>query len=239
MSGAGKTFQWERDRLCYYAIRVKPIFSHGTGAGAGVRARYIYAGGSEGVIEVAKKSVGRPRKMTEKEFAAGVCKYFRSITVGEVDADIITMDGEPLTRVVYVEPPTISALCLELGIDRRTWLNYADPLKNGGTERKPSGYSRICDDVKLRIEAYLERELLTREKSVQGIIFNLSNNYGWAEKHEHNQRVELGEETRKIVSQNLTLDEKFALIREAAAEIGAAEMEETEPEETEDGEEGG
>lgn len=169
---------------------------------------------------MAEGRTGRPRKMTAREFRAAVEKYFRSITVGEVNEDIIMMDGEPLTRIVYVVPPTISGLCLELGIDRRTWANYADPLKNGGTEEKPSGYARVCADVKLRIEAYLEEQLLTREKSLQGIIFNLSNNYGWSEKHEHRQHVELGEETRKVVERNLTLDEKFALIREAAEQIG-------------------
>ena len=193
---------------------------------------------------MAKKSVGRPKKYSAEKLAGAVERYFRSISmlVPLTDAlgdNILDVDGNPIVIRKYVIPPTISGMCLRLGIDRRTWLNYADPIKNGGKPEKPSALSRVCDDVKLRIEAYLEEQLLIREKSLQGIIFNLQNNYGWAEKHEHSQRVELGEETRKIVSQNLTLDEKFALIREAAAEIGAAEMTETEPEETEDGEEGG
>ena len=192
---------------------------------------------------MAKKGVGRPKKYSAEKLAYAVERYFRSISVlqplqGEDGENVLDCDGNPIVIRRYVIPPTISGLCLRLGIDRRTWLNYSNPILNGGTAERASALSRVCDDVKLRIEAYLNEELLRREKSVQGIIFNLSNNYGWAEKHEHNQRVELGEETRKIVSQNLTLDEKFALIREAAAELGEPEPEE-DGEDPEDGEEGG
>jgi len=166
---------------------------------------------------------GRPKKYSAREFEEAVEAWFRSITMETLDEHALNLDGEPILRRAYAVPPTISGLCLQLGIDRKTWQNYADPLRNGGSERKPSAHSRICEDVRLRIEAYLEEQLLTREKSLQGIIFNLQNNYGWSEKHEHSQRVELGEETRKVVAQNLTLDEKFALIREAAAEITETE----------------
>ncbi len=171
---------------------------------------------------------GRPRKFTAARFGEAVEKYFSSISTMQplfdpIGENVLDMDGNPIVRIVYAIPPTISGLCLKLGIDRRTWQNYADPLKNGGTEKKPSAHSRICDDVKLRIEAYLNEQLLLREKSVQGVIFNLSNNFGWSEKHEHSQKLELGEETRKVVAQNLTLDEKFALIREAAEEIAAGD----------------
>lgn len=155
---------------------------------------------------------GRPRKYTARGFQKAVKKYFHSISVEVVNEEVRNINGDPITRIMYAIPPTISGLCLALGIDRSTWQNYADPVEN-------PEYAKVCESVRLRIEAYLEEQLLTREKSVQGIIFNLSNNFGWSEKHEHNQRVELGEETRKVVAQNLTLDEKFALIREAAAEI--------------------
>jgi hypothetical protein len=171
---------------------------------------------------------GRPRKYTAKQFRDAVKRWFDKITtlvpmMDPMGENILDMDGNPVVRKAYVIPPTVSGLCLELGIDRKTWQNYADPLKNGGKPDKPSAHSKVCDDARLRIEAYLEEQLLTREKSLQGIIFNLQNNYGWSERHEHSQRVELGEETRKVVAQNLTLDEKFALIREAAAEITETE----------------
>ena len=167
---------------------------------------------------------GRPRKYTAKQFREAVEKYFRSITtlvpiMGIDGENALDMDGNEIVKTAYVIPPSISSLCLKLGIDRRTWANYADPVKNGGSEKKPSAHSKICDDAKLRIEAYLNEQLLIREKSVQGVIFNLSNNFGWSEKHQHSQTIEVGEKTREVMAQNLTMDEKFALIREAAAEI--------------------
>lgn len=161
-------------------------------------------------------AAGRPKKYTAKAFREAVDAWFRSITVEVCDEAVINMDGEPIRRKVYAVPPTISGLCLALGIDRKTWQHYADGNLN-------PRHAPICEDVRLRIEAYLEGQLLTREKSLQGIIFNLQNNYGWRERHEHAQTVELGERTREVVAQNLTLDEKMALIREAAAEIDADE----------------
>ena len=171
---------------------------------------------------------GRPRKYTAKQFREACRRYFVKITtlVPMVDAlgqNVLDIAGNPVVRMAYAIPPTISGLCLELKIDRRTWQNYADPEKNRTAkeeaEGKPSAYSEVCDDVRLRIEAYLEEQLLIREKSLQGIIFNLQNNYGWSERHQHSQTIEVGEKTREVMAQNLTMDEKFALIREAAAEI--------------------
>lgn len=161
-------------------------------------------------------AAGRPKKYTAKAFRDAVEAWFRSITVEAYDEAVLNLDGEPILRRTYAKPPTISGLCLALGIDRSTWQNYADPEKN-------PKHAPICEDVRLRIEAYLEEQLLTREKSLQGIIFNLQNNYGWRERHEHAQTVELGAKTREVVAQNLTMDEKFALIREAAAEIAEAD----------------
>lgn len=165
--------------------------------------------------------MGRPRKYAARQFEEDANAYFDSISsyepmMDEENRTVLNANGLPIFRVIYRVPPTISGLCLALGIDRSTWQNYADP------ERNPE-HAKVCAKIRLRIEAYLEEQLLTREKSVQGIIFNLSNNFGWAERHEHSQRVELGEETRKVVEKNLTLDEKMALIREAAAEIDADE----------------
>lgn len=85
----------------------------------------------------------------------------------------------------YVVPPSIAGLCLQLGIDRSTWQNYADPALH-------PELADVAAEARARIEAYLEQELLTREKGLQGIIFNLQNNYGWRQK----QEVELGEKTR-------------------------------------------
>lgn len=166
-------------------------------------------------------AAGRPKKYTAKQFREAVEAYFarlRTIVpmLDPLGENLLDVNGDPIVRTVYTIPPTISGLCLALGIDRSTWQNYADP------EQNPK-HAPVCEDVRLRIEAYLEEQLLTREKSLQGIIFNLQNNYGWRERHEHAQTVELGAKTREVVAQNLTMDEKFALIREAAAEIAEAD----------------
>lgn len=157
---------------------------------------------------------GKPKKYTAKKFREAAERYFRSISARVADEGALNMDGMPVERTVYAVPPTVSGLCVALGIDRRTWRDYADPGAH-------PAHARVCEDVRLRIEAYLTEQLLTREKAVQGVTFILSNSFGWSERHEHSQRVELGEETRKIVAQNLTLDEKMALIREAASELEA------------------
>lgn len=69
----------------------------------------------------------------------------------------------------------------------------------------------MAAEARARIEAYLEQELLTREKGLQGIIFNLQNNYGWRQK----QEVELGEKTRSSTGAGeLRIADKLALLAE-------------------------
>lgn len=170
---------------------------------------------------------GRPRKYkTPAALSRAVEAYFLSITreakltewvdTGErtprgkpvlAERDVLGADGQPVYRTVYTSPPTVTGLCLALGISRDTWENYAG-------DAAYSGYADVCRAAKLRLEAYLEEELLSREKGVQGIIFNLQNNYGWREKRE----VELGEATRRAVrTEAMTMEEKLALIRRASA----------------------
>lgn len=149
---------------------------------------------------------GRPKKYkTEAAFRKAVSGYFDGITV-MAEMEIF---GQVVKRLCYTEPPSVSALCLQLGINRRTWANYSDPEKN-------PEFADVCEEVKLRIEAYLENELISRTKgSVQGIIFDLQNNHDWKQKSE----VELGEKTRAATAEGLSLSEKIALIKEAAAKI--------------------
>lgn len=156
--------------------------------------------------KTAKKGVGRPKKYTPKSFERAVKRYFNSIsrTVAAQDESgrNLTNDlGEELMITQYVVPPTVTGLCLALGIDRGTWQNYADEGKN-------LEMAAVCRGAKLRMEAYLEEELLIRNK-VDGIKFNLENNYGWKRK----QEVELGQETRATVAQTVSYREKLAALR--------------------------
>lgn len=166
--------------------------------------------------------MGRPKKYTKKGLERAVEGYFASIsrTVQARDAakqPLYNDAGEPIRVVEYIRPPTVGGLCLYLGIDRSTWQNYADGRL----------YPELADVVagaKARMECWLEEELLTREKNVQGLIFNLQNNYGWREKRE----VELGGETRRTVAESaqarpMSIAEKMAVLREASKALGGAE----------------
>lgn len=159
---------------------------------------------------------GRPKKYkSKKALSDAVERYFRSIsrTIPARDGYggiIRNDDGEEIRVLEYIRPPSISSLCLYLGIDRSTWQNYCD------SELHPE-FQSITALTRARIEAYLEEQLLTREKGVQGIIFNLQNNYGWRQK----QEVELGEKTRKTMpTASMSITEKLAVI--AAAQAAAA-----------------
>lgn len=173
---------------------------------------------------VGKMGAGRPKKYTKKGLEKAIEGYFASIsrTVqarDEAKQPLYNDGGEPIRVVEYIKPPTVGGLCLYLGIDRNTWQNYADPKLH-------PELAEVTAYAKMRMEAYLEEQLLTREKNVQGLIFNLQNNYGWREKRE----VELGGETRRTVAdgaqaQSMSIAEKVALLseqREAMKELERA-----------------
>ena len=149
-----------------------------------------------------------------RRLRAAVDGYFRSISRLERDEAFLNENGEPAERRVYAEPPTLASLCLRLGIDPVTWRSYEDEEKN-------PDLAPVCRYARMRILAYLNRELLTREKSVQGIVFNLQNSSGgfgeWSTKDE--QTVEVGDETRQALLSAMTLEEKLSAILEAAADI--------------------
>lgn len=162
----------------------------------------------------------------------GVQQYFDSIRVlrkvtervptGELTAkgrpvfetrEVLDLRGEVIVEPVWIRPPTVSGLCLALGISRMTWDSY------GRAEENPE-LAPVVAEARAVLEAYLEEELLKREKGVQGVIFNLQNNYGWREKRE----VELGEAARRVVgAEAITMAEKLALIREVSGQLGAEE----------------
>lgn len=156
---------------------------------------------------------GKPPKYTKQSLDTAVERYFRSIsrTVAvRDDAGMLVRndEGEEICILQYLVPPTVSGLCHYLGIDRSTWQNYA-------SAKLHPEMRELTARAKTRFEAYLEEQLLTREKNVQGIIFNLQNNYDWRQKTE----MELGDKTRRSVaeqSQNLNVCDKIAFIASMA-----------------------
>ena len=163
-------------------------------------------------------TAGRPKKYkSKKALAEAIERYFSSIsrTIPAQEAltgnEIYNDDGERIMLTQYVRPPSICSMCLYLGIDRSTWQNYCD-------EKLHPEFESVTAMTRARIEAWLEEQLLMREKGVQGIIFNLQNNYGWKQK----QEVELGEKTRKsAAAQGMSVYDKMAVIAAAQAAAGA------------------
>lgn len=68
--------------------------------------------------------------------------------------------------------PTISGLAMFLDVDRKTIVNYS----------RKQDYFPTIKKARSRIEQHLEQRLYGN--NVTGVIFNLKNNYGWADKQE-------------------------------------------------------
>lgn len=155
---------------------------------------------------------GRPRKYNKKTLKDAIEHYFSSISrTAEAmcgSEPVFNDFGDTIKYTQYIIPPSVSALCLFLGIDRSTWENYCD------SSLHPE-FEDVTSFAKMKMEEYLERELNTREKNVQGIIFNLQNNYGWRDKKE----LELGDRAAKSVMNAMTIAEKADLLRTAARDF--------------------
>lgn len=162
---------------------------------------------------------GRPKKFSAQEFETAVERYFRSIARTEIVTERVSEmvdgvvqehvvevrndEGEPMMRTRWLRPPSVTGLCLAIGIDRSTWQNYADTRKN-------PKHAAVCEMARMRIECYLEELLSTKEKSVQGVIFNLEHNY-W------NRDVREKEAEQPVSAlDGMSMAQKMALIRDMA-----------------------
>jgi len=116
--------------------------------------------------------------------------------------DALNGAGEPVRRTVYIVPPTVSGLCVFLGIHRSTWYEY----------QKTHPFDQVCEWVRLRILAYLESELLTRKGSeIQGVKFLLQSSYGMTE----HKTLELGPmASAAVASATMGHAEKLELLEE-------------------------
>lgn len=161
--------------------------------------------------------MGRKKKYPNGKALKTACDhYFDSISydeevVKETPGGVRTIYnrlGEPVVRRTWVVAPTLTGLCNALGVSRDTWATYAsDP-----------DFSDACKGAKAVIEEYLEEQLSTREKSVQGLIFNLQNNYGWSGER---REIEIGERAKAAAdAANITMADKLALIGEVAEALG-------------------
>lgn len=163
--------------------------------------------------------MGREKKYTAAGLRKAVEQYFKSISrtvpvteevpTGELDSHghklfelqpVMNDLNEMMMHTEFVIPPTVSGLCEFLGIHRATWARYCD------AEEHPE----FCDTTtraRGRMRAYLEEQLLTR-KDVRGIIFDLQNNHGYAERRE----VELGSRAAQAIRERLPAEERAELL---------------------------
>lgn len=103
--------------------------------------------------------MARPLKYkTVKELEQAIKRYFSSAEA----------TGRPLT---------ISGLALALDTSRQTLLDY---------EAK-EGFTDTVKKAKLKIENWTEEQLFTNPRTA-GIIFNLTNNFGWINKQRENPK---------------------------------------------------
>ena len=142
--------------------------------------------------------MGRPKgtkKYTKKTLERAVQEYFDSISreveltekvdTGKKDKDghviyenrtIQNKLGQPMKVTEFLVPPNVQDLCDHLVIHRSTWWEYSDSQKN-------PELAKVCAWVKDVFLGYREKQLLTRPgKDIKGIVFDLENNYGYAEK---------------------------------------------------------
>ena len=133
---------------------------------------------------------GRPNKFeTPEELEKLIQHYFDSITKTEyawnvktegkgkskkiIIEPILNNAGEQVTYTSYYEIPTVTGMCLHIGISRSTLFEY----------EKKEEFTNTIKSAKDRIEKYNEEQLYRREQ-VTGVIFNLKNNFGWRDKQE-------------------------------------------------------
>ncbi|MBR1660291.1 MAG: hypothetical protein IJ705_08235, partial [Oscillospiraceae bacterium] len=115
------------------------------------------------------EGISRVRTVTEPVGAGRMDRYGHEIME---QRPVKNLRGEIVTVTEFVEPPTVGGLCAALEISRATWMRYH--------EGPTAAAAAWADDV---LRTWNERELLTREgRNLQGVIFNLQNNYGYAGK---------------------------------------------------------
>lgn len=194
------------------------------------------------MAKVRKTTGGREKKYTAVSLERACEAYFASIsyeepvmkTVPATDENgvflkddkghtmykqetVKTLDGKDAVKTVWIEPPSIMGLCLYLGLHRSTFLRYGDL---DGEDEENERFRNTVTRARGRVEAY-NISRLEDKSAARGAIFNLQNNFGWAEK----QEVEIGEKTRAAVTYgaDMTMKEKIQWLKEQGMDVSGFE----------------
>lgn len=162
--------------------------------------------------------MARKKKYTARQLKKKCEEYFDSISYlqkatrevfcGELDAyghkvmelePIKNQAGDDIEILCWAELPSLTALCLRLGVNRSTWARWAADEELGD----------VVEWARATVEHAWEQQL--PNKNTQGIIFNLTHNFGWKDRTE----ISLDEETRNSIKQaSMTTEEKEELLKE-------------------------
>lgn len=119
-----------------------------------------------------KKPGGRPPEYeTAEELQKAIDDYFESCFT-----EVMNEETGEIKRK-QIRPFTITGLAYHLGLTRQGLLNY---------QHKNKEFLDTITRAKTKIEMYVEEQLFRSSGRVNGIIFNLKNNFkGWKDKQEH------------------------------------------------------
>lgn len=139
--------------------------------------------------------MARRRKYSKKALRDAVQAYFDSITrvveikervdsgkrdsYGHIIWDLVPVKNkldEVAKMTEYLVPPTISGLCLYLGIVSSTWSRWSDK------DQYPE-YREIVEEVREKLLAWRMEQVVTR-KDVRGLIWDMEVNHGCGKKEE-------------------------------------------------------
>lgn len=132
-----------------------------------------------------ENKVGRPLKFeSAEELKQKIDEYFESCYEEEWYQleggwkPALDRNGEIVKR--QTKPFTVTGLAAYLGTTRKTLLDYENKYNDE--------FSNTIRASKARIEAYAEESLWT-PKIASGVIFNLTNNFGWVNKQEVDNNI--------------------------------------------------
>lgn len=115
-----------------------------------------------------------PAFASAEEMRAQVERYFDDV-FSNMEA-VRLGDPVKVDRVTNDFRPTITGLCLSLGITRQTLWNYIRDDEGNYAE----GIQKVAQMAKLMVENALEHKLY--DAGCNGAIFNLKSNFGWEDK---------------------------------------------------------